>query len=32
LAQYVTMQVSTLHFHFNSTFVPSLSFWTKLGG
>jgi hypothetical protein len=32
LAQYVTMQMSTLHFHFNPTFIHSLSFQTKLGG
>jgi len=32
LAQYATMQVLTLHLHFDSTFVHSLSFQTKLGG
>jgi hypothetical protein len=32
LAQYATMQVSTLHFHFDPTFVHSLSLWAKLGG
>ncbi len=31
LAQYAIMQVPTLHFHFNLTFVHSLSFRTKLG-
>jgi hypothetical protein len=31
LAQYVIMQVLTLHFHFDPTFVHSLSFWAKLG-
>jgi hypothetical protein len=32
LAQYATMQVPTLHFHFDPTFVHSLSFRGKLGG
>jgi hypothetical protein len=32
LAQYATMQVPTLHFHFDPTFVHSLSFRTKLSG
>jgi hypothetical protein len=32
LAQYTTVQVLTLHFHFGPTFVHSLSFWTKLSG
>jgi hypothetical protein len=32
LAQYATMQVLTLHFHFDATFVHSLSFRAKLGG
>jgi hypothetical protein len=32
LAQYATVQVPILHFHFDSTFVHSLSFPTKLGG
>jgi hypothetical protein len=32
LAQYATVQVSTLHFHFDSTFIHSLSFRAKLGG
>jgi hypothetical protein len=32
LAQYATMQVLTLHFHFDPTFVHSLSFRAKLGG
>jgi hypothetical protein len=32
LAQYATMQVPTLHFHFDPTFVHSLSFQAKLGG
>jgi hypothetical protein len=32
LAQYVTMQVLTLHFHFDPTFIHSLSFQAKLGG
>ncbi len=32
LTQYVTMQVPILHFHFDRTFVYSLSFRTKLGG
>ncbi len=32
LAQYVTMQMPILHFHFDPTFVHSLSFWAKLGG
>jgi hypothetical protein len=32
LAQYATMQVPTLHFHFDPTFVHSLSFRAKLGG
>ncbi len=32
LAQYATMQMPTLHFHFDPTFVHSLSFRTKLGG
>jgi hypothetical protein len=31
LAQRATMQVPTLHFHFDLTFVHSLSFQTKLG-
>jgi hypothetical protein len=31
LAQYVTLQVPTLHFHFDPTLVHSLSFWA-LGG
>jgi hypothetical protein len=30
LAQYATMQVPTLHFHFDPTFVHSLSFRAKL--
>jgi hypothetical protein len=30
LAQYTTVQVLTLHFHFDPTFVHSLSFRTKL--
>jgi hypothetical protein len=32
LAQYATMQMLTLHFHFDSTCVHSLSFRAKLGG
>jgi hypothetical protein len=32
LAQYATMQMPTLHFHFDPTFVHSLSFRAKLGG
>jgi hypothetical protein len=32
LAQYATKQVPTLHFHFDPTFVHSLSFRAKLGG
>jgi hypothetical protein len=32
LAQYATMQVPTLHIHFDPTFVHSLSFLAKLGG
>ncbi len=32
LAQNAIVQVPTLHFHFNPTFVHSLSFWAKLGG
>jgi len=32
LAQYATVQVPTLHFHFDPTFVHSLSFRAKLGG
>jgi hypothetical protein len=32
LTQYAIMQVPTLHFHFNPTFVHFLSFWTKLSG
>ncbi len=32
LTQYVTVQVPTLHFHFDRTFVYSLSFRAKLGG
>jgi hypothetical protein len=32
LAQYVTMQMLILHFHFDTTFVHSLSFRAKLGG
>jgi len=32
LAQYVKMQVPTLHFHFDPTFVHSLSFQAILGG
>jgi hypothetical protein len=32
LAQYVTMQVPTLHFHFDSPFIHSLSFRAKLSG
>jgi hypothetical protein len=32
LAQYVTMQVPTLHLHFDPTFVHSLSFRAILGG
>ncbi len=32
LAQYTTMQMSTLHFHFELTFVHFLSFRTILGG
>jgi hypothetical protein len=32
LAQYATMQVPTLHFHFNPTFVHYLSFQAKLSG
>ncbi len=32
LAQYAIVQVPTLHFHFDPTFVHSLSFRTKLGG
>ncbi len=32
LAQYAIVQVPTLHFHFDLTFVHSLSFRTKLGG
>ncbi len=31
LAQYVIMQVPTLHFHFDPTFVHFLSFWAQLG-
>jgi hypothetical protein len=30
--QYATMQVPTLHFHFDPTFIQSLSFRAKLGG
>ncbi len=32
LAQYATVQVVTLHFHFDPTFVHSLSFRVKLSG
>jgi hypothetical protein len=32
LAQYAIMQVLTLHFHFNPTFIHFLSFQAKLGG
>ncbi len=32
LAQYETMQVPTLHFQFDPTFIHSLSFRAKLGG
>ncbi len=32
VTQYATMQLPTLHFHFDPTFVHSLSFWAKLGG
>jgi hypothetical protein len=32
LAQYATVQVPILHFHFDPTFVHSLSFRAKLGG
>ncbi len=32
LAQYATVQVLILHFHFDPTFVHSLSFQAKLGG
>jgi hypothetical protein len=32
LAQYGTMQVPILHFHFNSTFIHSLSFRAILSG
>jgi hypothetical protein len=32
LAQYATMQVPTLHFHFNPTFIHYLSFRAKLQG
>ncbi len=32
LAQYVIMQVPTLHFHFDPTFVHSLSFRARLDG
>jgi len=32
LAQYTIMQMPTLHFHFDPTFVHFLSFRTKLGG
>jgi hypothetical protein len=32
LAQYAIVQMPTLHFHFDPTFVHSLSFRTKLGG
>jgi hypothetical protein len=31
LAQYATMEVRILHFHFDPTFVLSLSFLAKLG-
>jgi hypothetical protein len=31
-AQYATMQLPTLHFHLDPTFVHSLSFRAKLGG
>ncbi len=31
-AQYATVQLPTLHFHFDLTFVHSLSFRAKLGG
>ncbi len=32
LAQYATMEMLILHFHFDPTFVYYLSFWAKLGG
>jgi hypothetical protein len=32
LAQYATMQMPTLHFHFERTFIHFLSFRTKLDG
>jgi hypothetical protein len=32
LAQYAIVQMLTLHFHFDPTFVHSLSFRVKLGG
>jgi len=32
MAQYATMQVPTLQFHFNATFVHFLSFQAKLDG
>jgi hypothetical protein len=32
LAQYAIVQVPILHFHFDPTFVHSLSFRAKLGG
>ncbi len=32
LAQYAIMQVPIVHFHFDPTFIHSLSFWAKLGG
>ncbi len=32
LAQYAIMQILVLHFHFDPTFIHSLSFWAKLGG
>jgi len=32
LTHYAIMQIPTLHFHFNPTFIHFLSFWTILGG